>query len=146
MVTIIADNYFGYCKKEVKTQISFSANLFGMAEEEHAGGALVYPSYDLGEEFSGHLHVKRLGHSFEDMVQRFGEIMDLQPEGYAVDKRYPDIIYVSEDVHFDLHSQTVSWPHQEVRRASNFWRARPMSVLPDTRFIWRNRRATVPGV
>ena len=110
MVTIIADNYFGYCKKEVKTQISFSANLFGMAEEEHAGGALVYPSYDLGEEFSGHLHVKRLGHSFEDMVQRFGEIMDLQPEGYAVDKRYPDIIYVSEDVHFDLHSQTVTWP------------------------------------
>ena len=112
MVTIIADNYFGYCKKEVKTQISFSANLFGMAEEEHAGGALVYPSYDLGEEFSGHLHVKRLGHSFEDMVQRFGEIMDLQPEGYAVDKRYPDIVYVSEDVHFDLHSQTVTWPHQ----------------------------------
>lgn len=48
MVTIIADNYFGYCKKEVKTQISFSANLFGSAEEEHAGGALVFPSYSLG--------------------------------------------------------------------------------------------------
>src|SRR3984885_11271104 len=30
MVTIIADNYYGYCKKEVKTQISFSANLFGL--------------------------------------------------------------------------------------------------------------------
>ena len=28
MVTIIADNYYGYCKKEVKTQISFSANLY----------------------------------------------------------------------------------------------------------------------
>ena len=27
MVTLIADNYFGYCKKEVKTQISFSCNL-----------------------------------------------------------------------------------------------------------------------
>ena len=49
IVTIIADNYYGYCKKEVKTQISYSANLFGLAEEEHAGGALVYPSYDLGE-------------------------------------------------------------------------------------------------
>ena len=43
IVTIIADNYYGYCKKEVKTQISYSANLFGLAEEEHAGGALVYP-------------------------------------------------------------------------------------------------------
>ena len=39
MVTIIADNYYGYCKKEVKTQISFAANLFGLCEEEHAGGA-----------------------------------------------------------------------------------------------------------
>ena len=50
MVTLIADNYFGYCKKDVKTQISFSANLLGGAEEEHAGGAVAYPSYDLGED------------------------------------------------------------------------------------------------
>ena len=69
MVTIIADNYFGYCKKEVKTQISYSANLFGQCEEEHAGGALVFASYDLGEEFSGDLHVQRSGHSFDDLVQ-----------------------------------------------------------------------------
>ena len=51
IVTVIADNYFGYCKKEVKTQISYSANLFGNAEEEHAGGALVFASYDLGQEY-----------------------------------------------------------------------------------------------
>ncbi len=43
MVTVIADNYFGYCKKEVKTQLSYAANLLGCAEEEHAGGARVYP-------------------------------------------------------------------------------------------------------
>jgi phosphoenolpyruvate carboxykinase (diphosphate) len=30
IVTIIADNYYGYCKKEVKTQISYAANLFGL--------------------------------------------------------------------------------------------------------------------
>ena len=34
MVTILADNYFGYCKKEVKTQIGLTANIFGLAEEE----------------------------------------------------------------------------------------------------------------
>jgi hypothetical protein len=51
MVTIIADNYYGYCKKEVKTQISFAANLYGLAEEEHAGGALAFPSYVLGEDY-----------------------------------------------------------------------------------------------
>jgi len=33
IVTLIADNYFGYCKKEVKTQISFAANLFGAGSE-----------------------------------------------------------------------------------------------------------------
>jgi hypothetical protein len=27
IVTLIADNYYGYCKKEVKSQISFAANL-----------------------------------------------------------------------------------------------------------------------
>ena len=49
IVTIIADNYYGYCKKEVKTQISYAANLFGNCEEEHACGALVFPSWELGE-------------------------------------------------------------------------------------------------
>ena len=29
IVSIIADNYFGYSKKEVKAQISYSANLLG---------------------------------------------------------------------------------------------------------------------
>ena len=51
MVTILADNYFGYCKKEVKTQISYSANLFGLAEEEHAGGALAFATFSLGDRF-----------------------------------------------------------------------------------------------
>ncbi len=109
MVTIIADNYFGYCKKEVKTQLSFAANLFGMCEEEHAGGALVYPSYDLGEEFCGDRHVRRMGHTFDKVVELYGHMMDVKPEGYAVDKAFPDIIYVPEDVLFDLHKQTVSW-------------------------------------
>ena len=61
IVTVIADNYFGYCKKEVKTQISYSANLFGNAEEEHAGGALVFPSYNLGQEYT-ETSVRRLLH------------------------------------------------------------------------------------
>jgi hypothetical protein len=110
IVTIIADNYFGYCKKEVKTQISYAANLFGMCEEEHAGGALVFPGYDLGEEFSGEVHVKNLGHTFAEVTSLYRHIMDLKPEGCAVDKQYPDIIYVPEDARFDLHQQTVSWP------------------------------------
>jgi hypothetical protein len=109
IVTIIADNYFGYCKKEVKTQLSFAANLFGMAEEEHAGGALVFQSYDLGEEFAGDLHVQRRGHTFEEMVSRFSPMMDVKPEGYAVDKKFPEIVYVPENARFELIKQKVSW-------------------------------------
>src|SRR5271167_4471277 len=111
IVTVIADNYFGYCKKEVKTQISFAANLFGLCEEEHAGGALVFPSYDLGEEFSGDTHVRRLGHSFAEVAERYGAMMDVKPEGYGVDKKFPEIIYIPHDAHFDLLTQLVSWPH-----------------------------------
>lgn len=117
IVTIIADNYFGYCKKEVKTQISYAANLFGLCEEEHAGGALVFPSYDLGDEFSGDAHVKQLGHTFEEVVANYGAMMDVKPEGYGVDKKYPEIIYIPHDAHFDLHTQLVSWPHGDGEHA-----------------------------
>ena len=110
MVTIIADNYFGYSKKEVKTQISFAANLFGLCEEEHAGGTFAFPSYDLGEEYSGYLHVPVRDHRFEAVANLFGSIMDLKPEGYAVDRQFQDVVYVPEDVRFDLLKQTVSWP------------------------------------
>ena len=110
IVTIIADNYFGYCKKEVKTQISYAANLFGLCEEEHAGGALVFPSYDLGEEFSGDVHVKQLGHTFAEVAELYGEMMEVKPEGYGIDKKFPEIIYIPHDAHFDLLTQLVSWP------------------------------------
>lgn len=109
MVTLIADNYFGYCKKEVKTQISFAANLMGMCEEEHAGGALAFPTYDLGEGFIMYPRMPRFSHKFADMVELFGEIMDLQAEGYGIDKKFPDILYVPEGARFDLHDLSVSW-------------------------------------
>ena len=124
IVTVIADNYYGYCKKEVKTQISYSANLFGLAEEEHAGGALVYPAYDLGEEFSGNLHVQQRGHSFAEVAGAYGSLMDVKPEGYAVDREYPDIIYVPEDVSFDLNKQQVSWVHDGAVRTLPFLASR----------------------
>lgn len=110
IITIIADNYFGYCKKEVKTQISFSANLSGSCEEEHAGGALVFPCYDLGEHFSGNIHVKPMGHSYQEMIALFPDVMEATDAGYAIDKQYPDIVYVPETAHFDLHQQRISWP------------------------------------
>lgn len=111
VVTLIADNYFGYCKKEVKTQISFSANLHGLAEEEHAGGALVFPSYDLGDGYSGNRYVKQKGYSFADVARDYTSLVDIRPEGYGVDRQYPDILYVAEHTQFDLSAQRLFWQH-----------------------------------
>ncbi len=109
MITLIADNYFGYCKKEVKTQISFSANLYGLSEEEHAGGAIAFPRYDVGDEFYLDDKYSQNDATFDDVVRMYGELMDVKPDGFAIDKRYRDIVYVPENAKFNLTNQTVSW-------------------------------------
>ncbi|MCL4103615.1 UNVERIFIED_CONTAM: hypothetical protein GTU68_059694 [Idotea baltica] len=109
VVTLIADNYFGYCKKEVKTQISFSANLYGLAEEEHAGGALVFPSFDLGENFALSEFRREVDHTFAAVSKNYAELMDVQLEGYGIDKTYPNIIYLPNDATIDLHAQSITW-------------------------------------
>ncbi|MES2406246.1 MAG: hypothetical protein V4528_02855 [Pseudomonadota bacterium] len=109
MVTILADNYFGYCKKEVKTQISFAANLYGLAEEEHAGGALVFQCRNHGEEYGVDSSTREPGYSFQDMTTRYGQRMRIMPEGHALDNNFPDIIYVPQVVRFDLNTQSISW-------------------------------------
>ena len=110
VVTILGDNYFGYCKKEVKTQISFAANLFGLAEEEHAGGALVFPCYDLAGEYDASLHRHEFPQTFAETLRLYGATLDIRPEGYAVDKLHPSIVYVPETSRFDLQQQSVTWP------------------------------------
>ncbi len=109
IVTLIADNYFGYCKKEVKTQISFAANLLGNVEEEHAGGTLAFASHNLGEEFQ--LDSRRYnGRSFADVARDYGDsFIDVQSEGYGIDRLQSSIRYVNESARFSLLDQTVRW-------------------------------------
>ncbi len=109
IVTLLADNYYGYCKKEVKTQIGFAANLFGLAEEEHAGGALAFPRVSHGFEFGVDSITREQGYSFQEMVERYGDLMELQPEGHGIDKRFPEVIYVPQDLRMDLQKQTITW-------------------------------------
>jgi len=104
VVTIIADNYFGYCKKEVKTQIGFSANLFGLAEEEHAGGTLAFPSYHLGDEFRADSRVPDHGQTLAEVKQLLGDSVDWQDGGYGIDKAHPSVLYLPEDVVIDERS------------------------------------------
>jgi len=127
VVTLIADTYFGYCKKEVKTQISYAANLHGMAEEEHAGGAIAFPTYDLGEDFRLSSFFPVVNHTFTEVLQRHGSRLTLQPEGYAVDTTHPDIIYVPEDAYFSLQTQTICFKHDS--------REVCIRLLPDRTYV-----------
>ena len=113
IVTLIADNYYGYCKKEVKTQISYATNLFGNTEEEHAGGAIAFPSFDLGEDFSLSDYSRPVDHRFAGVISRYYKLFELQPEGHGIDKQFRDIFYVPEDVRIDLHSQSVTWENSD---------------------------------
>ncbi len=109
IVTILADNYYGYCKKEVKTQISYAANLFGLAEEEHSGGALAFPRHNHGEEFGVDSITHVAGYSFEEMAANYSDLMHLQPQGYGIDRQYPEVIYVPQDLRMYLPDQTINW-------------------------------------
>ncbi len=109
IVTLLADNYYGYCKKEVKTQISYSANLYGLAEEEHSGGALAFQRRNHDEEFVVDGHTRTTDHTYSEMVAMYSEVMDVKAQGYAVDKRHPGLIYVPEELHMDLPNQLISW-------------------------------------
>ncbi len=109
IVTIIADNYYGYCKKEVKTQISYAANLFGLCEEEHAGGAIAFPAYVLGREFYAGRTVLTKPVVYEDAMRYLGDRVELKPERYAVDRTYPDVFYVPENADFLVRQGCVRW-------------------------------------
>ncbi|MGD0577386.1 MAG: hypothetical protein ABSC08_00505 [Bryobacteraceae bacterium] len=110
IVTIIADNYYGYCKKEVKTQISFSANLFGLCEEEHAGGAVAFAAYVLGQDFYADRTVPLKKTTFEAAMRILGDRVEPKTGRYAVDRRYRDVFYLPENAEFHVREGFVKWP------------------------------------
>ena len=129
IVTLIADNYFGYCKKEVKTQISYSANLFGLAEEEHAGGALVFPSYNEGQEFTDTTAAGK--YKLTDVLARDPARFQRQPEGHALDSALPNVVLVPEGSSYSLRTQTVGWKNEDGSTASIKLRAGKIYLGPN---------------
>ncbi len=111
IVTLIADNYYGYCKKEVKTQISFAANLMGNVEEEHSGGALAFASYSFGYEFEAERY-RGHGRSLEEVARENPETIEMQPQGHAVDRSYPDLVYIPGDARASIARLQVWWPRE----------------------------------
>ena len=172
VVTVIADNYFGYCshaqnthththnthttqhthrycKKETKTQLGYASNLYGLSEEEHAGGCIAYPCFDLGEEFcatdlgkiskGGNAAYLGSTHSylcatdrkptFDDSLSILKDTVQIQEQGHAVDKEYPDIIYVPETSKFSMITQSVTFTLKGKEQKLNL-KPRVTYVLP----------------
>ena len=116
IVTIIADNYFGYSKKEIKSQISYSANLFGGCEEEHSGGALAFPRAILGEIYLPKKTEHNQSHSFNRLCQFLGSTIDYKSEGYAIDKTHPGIIFIPDDAQINIQKLKISWLSEGVEQ------------------------------
>jgi phosphoenolpyruvate carboxykinase (diphosphate) len=116
IVTVIADNYFGYSKKEIKSQISYSANLFGGVEEEHSGGAIAFPRFNLGNYYLPKVDEEMSEHTFERLCQQLKGGITVKPEGYAIDNVYTDIIYIPENAHVDMQEQMISWSRDGVKQ------------------------------
>lgn len=128
IITLISDNYFGYCKKEIKTQISFAANLLGRAEEEHAGGAVVFPSYDLGEDFQLNANLPDVTHTFTEALALLGDSVELQPGGWARDRLFPNVSYVPSDARFELRAQRIAWTGPDGT-------AQVLKLMPGTTYV-----------
>lgn len=113
VVTIIADNYFGYAKKEIKTQINYSANLFGLAEEEHAGGAIAFPRGIMSDDVYAETYSSKLDgiYTFDEAMSLLRDRVERMPEGYAIDKKYPEIVYISELANIEIEKTRISWLH-----------------------------------
>ncbi|MGO4956617.1 hypothetical protein ACTQ49_04980 [Luteococcus sp. Sow4_B9] len=116
IVTVIADNYFGYCKKEVKTQISYSANLFGLAEEEHSGGALAFPAYNLGQEWTDTYTPDDF--TVADVVARNPERFEQQPQGHATDREQAHLVVVPGKASYSMRTQQVTWTNPDGSQGS----------------------------
>ncbi len=108
IVTLIADNYFGYSKKEVKTMMSYAANLYGNVEEEHAGGALVFPAYNQGDYYIA--KPEKIGYTLQDVVNNNrSKVEYLEDKGYAIDRNYNNIFYLPENTIFNVLRQSIKW-------------------------------------
>lgn len=113
VVTLIANNYYGYSKKEIKTQIGYSANLYGIVEEEHAGGAIAYPRGNMSDKVFGEVFTAKFDgeFNFEKTKKLLGDRIEVKEGNYAVDKKYPNIIYIPENANIDITKSTVSWTY-----------------------------------
>ena len=94
----------------MKTQISFAANLVRAVRGRACGRRDRVRHVRAGAGFSrgqcGELEKSRLSTKPWNCWDRSSSE---KPEGYAIDRRYPDILYVPEDSEFSVREGSVRW-------------------------------------
>lgn len=108
IVSIVADSYNGYGKKEIKTQMSYVANMMGACEEEHSGGTLVFRRKDIGDEWTYTNSFNEQTYSYDDAIKRCNRFLE-KKEGYYIDKNFNNVVFLPEDAKFCLPKLTISW-------------------------------------
>jgi hypothetical protein len=55
----------------------------------------------------------------------------IQPEGYGIDRRFPDVLYVPEDAVFNMNTKTVSWDWDGKKPFDSALGAKRTYILPN---------------
>ncbi len=146
IITLIADNYYGYSKKEVKTQISYAANMYGLCEEEHAGGTLAFSRINMGESLSASKIIEKTGkkYSFDEVKKNYADLMDIHPDNYGIDKIHSNIFYVPENAEFSLKGGKISWQYDGKKQAIKILRGH-YYMLPSGQKIHMEKHPFAPN-
>lgn len=66
----------------------------------------MYPAWNLNQDFTD-----RTPDDFTlaDVISTNRELLDVRPEGYAVYKPEPNIVFIPEHSHYSMRTQTISW-------------------------------------
>ena len=64
-----------------------------------------------GEEYGVDIKTRKHADKYqlENLIEQYGSVMDVHEEGYATDKKFPDLVYLPLDIRMDLHKQTIEW-------------------------------------
>ena len=119
MVTIIADNYYGYCKKEVKTQISFAANLSACARRSTPAARSPSPPTCWGRSFTPAAPVSLKKARFDrSHATAWADRSSASRKATPWTGAIRTFFYVPEDAEFSVREGTVALAERAAARAA----------------------------
>ena len=109
VVTVIADNYFGYCKKEVRHRLVFPLT-FLVFQKKNMLGVLLLSQVTTCEEFDPLAILPSTPHTFEDTLETLGISETQTPEGAYCDPQFPSIVFLPENAKFSFGNSQFHGP------------------------------------